>query len=60
MIEEVAKALGPDICARTAFVGGVTTGLLVTDDFAREGVRLASVALTRARRLTTGCPDRAT
>lgn len=40
MIEDVAKALGPDICARTAFVGGVTTGLLVTDDFAREGVRL--------------------
>lgn len=40
MIEEVAAALGPDLCARTAFVGGVTTGLLVTDDFAREGVRL--------------------
>lgn len=40
MIEAVAKALGPDLCARTAFVGGVTTGLLVTDDFAREGVRL--------------------
>lgn len=40
MIEAVAKALGPELCARTAFVGGVTTGLLVTDDFAREGVRL--------------------
>jgi predicted nucleotidyltransferase len=39
MIEEVAKALGPGLCARTAFVGGATTGLLVTDDFAREGVR---------------------
>ena len=39
MIEEVAKALGPELCARTAFVGGATTGLLVTDDFAREGVR---------------------
>lgn len=40
MIEAVAKALGPDLCARTAFVGGVTTGLLVTDEFARQGVRL--------------------
>ena len=40
MIMAVAQALGPDICKRTAFVGGATTGLLVTDDFAREGVRL--------------------
>jgi predicted nucleotidyltransferase len=40
MIAAVARALGPDLCARTAFVGGVTTGLLVTDEIAREGVRV--------------------
>ena len=40
MIMAVAQALGPEICKRTAFVGGATTGLLVTDAFAREGVRL--------------------
>ena len=39
MILRVATALGGDLLKRTAFVGGVTTGLFVTDDFAREGVR---------------------
>ena len=39
MILRVATALGEDLLKRTAFVGGVTTGLFVTDDFAREGVR---------------------
>ena len=39
MIFRVATALGGDLLKRTAFVGGVTTGLFVTDDFAREGVR---------------------
>ncbi len=39
MIGAVAKALGPALVKRTAFVGGVTTGLFITDDFAREGVR---------------------
>jgi hypothetical protein len=40
MIRTVAKALGPDLVKQTAFVGGVTTGLFVSDDFARENVRL--------------------
>jgi hypothetical protein len=40
MIESVAAALGPDLCAQTAFVGGAITGLLVTDEIVREGVRL--------------------
>lgn len=39
MILRVATALGENLLKRTAFVGGVTTGLFVTDDFAREGVR---------------------
>lgn len=33
MIMTVAQAPGPDLWKRTAFVGGATTGLLVTDDF---------------------------
>ncbi len=40
MIEAVATALGPDLRQRTAFVGGVTTGLFVTDAFAINDVRL--------------------
>lgn len=39
MIISVAEALGPDLRANTAFVGGVTTGLLITDDFTRQSVR---------------------
>lgn len=39
MIAQVAEALGPDILSETAFVGGVTTGLLLTDRFAQESVR---------------------
>ena len=39
MIAQVAEALGPDILSETAFVGGVTTGLLLTDQFAQESVR---------------------
>ena len=39
MIGKVAKALGPELLKRTAFVGGVTTGLFITDDIAREDVR---------------------
>lgn len=39
MIISVAEALGPDLRAKTAFVGGVTTGLLITDEFTRQSVR---------------------
>ena len=39
MIETVARALGNDLLADVAFVGGCTTGLLLTDDFTRESVR---------------------
>jgi predicted nucleotidyltransferase len=39
MIVQVADALGESLCEQMAFVGGVTTGLLLTDDFAREQVR---------------------
>lgn len=39
MTSFVAQALGPDMCEETAFVGGVTTGFLLTDEFAREQVR---------------------
>jgi len=40
MIEAVATALGPDLRQSTAFVGGVTTGLFVTDALAINDVRL--------------------
>jgi hypothetical protein len=40
MVEAVAMALGPDLRRRTAFVGGVTTGLFVTDALAINDVRL--------------------
>lgn len=39
MTARVAEALGPDLCQEMAFVGGVTTGFLLTDDFSREQAR---------------------
>lgn len=39
MIEMIAKALGDDILQEVAFVGGSTTGLLITDALTRETVR---------------------
>lgn len=39
MLIEVARALGPDLLKRMTFVGGCTTGLLLTDEVTREQVR---------------------
>ncbi len=39
MLLEVATALGPDLRRQMTFVGGCTTGLLLTDAFTREQVR---------------------
>lgn len=39
MIFTVAQALGEDLLDEVAFVGGCTTGLLLTDDFSKESVR---------------------
>ncbi|SEP47375.1 hypothetical protein [Pseudomonas sp. Snoq117.2] len=39
MICKVAHALGPDLCEDMTFVGGCTTGLLLTDEFIRDQVR---------------------
>lgn len=39
MIELVARALGPEMMKTMAFVGGCTTGLLLTDPYTREAVR---------------------
>lgn len=39
MLQTVADALGPQLLRQVAFVGGCTTALLITDAFAREGVR---------------------
>ncbi|MDN3519007.1 hypothetical protein QWY84_15420 [Aquisalimonas lutea] len=39
MLRHVAQALGEELREQVAFVGGCTTGLLVTDDFTREQVR---------------------
>ena len=39
MIETVARALGDDLLGEVAFVGGCTTGLLITDEFSKEEVR---------------------
>lgn len=39
MLIRVAEALGPKLCKEMAFVGGCTTGLLLTDDFTLEQVR---------------------
>ena len=39
MLQRVADALGPDLLRDVAFVGGCTTGLLITDDISRDAVR---------------------
>lgn len=39
MLIDVANALGIELCQQMVFVGGCTTGLLLTDDFTREQVR---------------------
>ena len=39
MLRQVAVALGDTLCSQMTFVGGCTTGLLLTDDFSREQVR---------------------
>jgi len=39
MLEKVARALGPDLCQKMTFVGGCTTGLLLTDEYTKEQVR---------------------
>ena len=39
MVETVARALGEDLLGKVVFVGGCTTGLLITDEFSKEEVR---------------------
>lgn len=39
MLRRVAEALGAELLDQVAFVGGCTTGLLLTDEFTREQVR---------------------
>ena len=39
MLETVAQALGRDLLKQVTFVGGCTTGLLLTDEFAKERAR---------------------
>jgi len=39
MIKRVAEALGPEMLSKLAFVGGCTTGLLMTDPVTKESVR---------------------
>ncbi|MDB1109193.1 hypothetical protein PUN49_25305 [Pseudomonas extremaustralis] len=39
MLEEVAKALGEELCKQVAFVGGCTTVLLITDEYTLESIR---------------------
>lgn len=39
MLEQVAKALGPELCKKMTFVGGCATGLLLTDQVTKEQVR---------------------
>jgi len=39
MLVMVAKALGDDLLQEVAFLGGCTTGLLITDRFSKEAVR---------------------
>lgn len=39
MLKQVARALGPQFRQQMTFVGGCTTGLLLTDDYARQQVR---------------------
>ena len=40
MLQQVAQALGPELCRGMAFVGGCTTALMLTDAASREEVRL--------------------
>jgi predicted nucleotidyltransferase len=42
MIAQVAEALGADLLPQVVFIGGCTTGLLVTDEFSREQIRFTS------------------
>jgi len=39
MIKKVAEALGSELCRQMAFVGGSTTGLLLTDEVTQEEIR---------------------
>lgn len=39
MIAMVAKALGEELLSQVAFVGGCTTGLLITDEMTKEAIR---------------------
>lgn len=39
MLKKVADALGPELLKEMTFVGGCTTGLLVTDQYTQEQVR---------------------
>ena len=39
MLEQVAVALGPELCKQMTFVGGCATGLLLTDQVTKEQVR---------------------
>jgi len=39
MLEEVAEALGEELCEQVAFVGGCTTVLLITDEYTLESIR---------------------
>ena len=39
MIETVARTLGEDLLRKVVFIGGCTTGLLITDKFSKEEVR---------------------
>lgn len=39
MLIQVAEALGPELIQKVTFVGGCTTGLLLTDEFTKEQVR---------------------
>lgn len=39
MLEKVATALGDELIKSMVFVGGCTTGLLVTDEFTKEQIR---------------------
>lgn len=39
MLLKVATALGDELIKSMVFVGGCTTGLLVTDEFAKEQIR---------------------
>jgi hypothetical protein len=36
MLEKVADTLGDELLPQVVFVGGCTTGLLITDEFTKE------------------------